>query len=148
MAKKQIRREDFDEAAILNLIAGVDAPPHFVPRTSPAAVPPEVSPPETPLPEVLAPETVATGKVPVSKEQATTCSEYEQLYLQPRKYDARITCRMDCDIRRKLRLMTQLLGDKGITVTCLMNNILYYHLQNHRAQINALIENSTKKIKL
>ena len=29
-----------------------------------------------------------------------------------------------------------------------MNNILYYHLQNHRVQINTLIENSTKKIKL
>lgn len=148
MAKKPIRREDFDEAAILNLIGGVDAPPRFVPKTSPAALPPEVSPPETPPPEVPVPDAAASGKVLVSKERAATCSEYEQLYLQPRKYDARITCRMDCDIRRKLRLMTQLLGDKGITVTCLMNNILYHHLQNHRAQINTLIENSTKKIKL
>ena len=132
MAKKTIRREDFDEAAILNLIGGVDAPPRFVPKSSPAASPPETPPPET----------------PADKERATTCSEYERLYLQPRNYDARITCRMDCDIRRKLRLMVQLLGDKGISVTCLMNNILYHHLQDHRAEINMLIENSTKKIKI
>ena len=105
MAKKTIRREDFDEAAILNLIGGVDAPPRFVPKSSPAASPPETPPPET----------------PADKER---------------------------DIRRKLRLMVQLLGDKGISVTCLMNNILYHHLQDHRAEINMLIENSTKKIKL
>lgn len=138
MARKPIRREAIDEAAIINLIGGVDAPPRFVPKTSPVAVPPEVP----------VPDAAASGKVPVSKERTAPCSEYERLYLQPRKYDTRITCRMDCDIRRKLRLMAQLLGDKGITVTCLMNNILYYHLQNHRAEINTLIENSTQKIKL
>ena len=77
-----------------------------------------------------------------------TKTEYESLFLQPRKYDARITCRLDSDIRRHLLFMVKLLGDKGISVTCLMNNILYHHLQDHRAEINTLIENSTKKIKL
>lgn len=140
MAKKSIRREDFDEAAILNLIGGVDAPPRFVPKA--ASVPP---PPETPPPERYVPD-AAAEKVPKSKDQSEAYAGYRQIYFQYRKYDARITCRLDCEIRRKLSLMVQLFGGKDLSVTCLVNNILSHHLEEHRKEIKTLIENTTKNI--
>lgn len=148
MAKKPIRREDFDEAAILNLIGGVDAPPRFVPKSSPAACPPETPPPELHEPPTVNPDSPAKPPVKVKGNAGNTKTEYENLFLQPRKYDARITCRLDCILRRKLMLMVQLLGVHDMTVTSLINNIISHHLEQYREEINTLIENSTKNIKL
>ncbi|WP_417173455.1 DUF3408 domain-containing protein [Alistipes finegoldii] len=142
MAKKQRPREEIDEALILNLIGGVDAPPTLVPKQAPATPPPETPPPERYAPDA------ATEKVPKSKDQSEAYAEYRQTYFQYRKYDARITCRLDCEMRRKLSLMVQLFGGKNLNVTCLVNNILFQHLEEHRKEINTLIENTTKNMKL
>lgn len=147
MAKKRGLYEPIDEDVIRNLIGGVDAPPRLVPKEKPAAVPQEVSPPETPPPKSHAQDTT-DGKVQKKQDHKEASVEYQQTYLQYRKYDARITCRLDCEIRRKLSLMIQLFGGKDMSVTCLINNIIYNHLEEHRNEINTLIENTTKNMKL
>lgn len=47
MVRKQERREKIDEAIIINLIGGVDAPPRLVPKQAPVKSSPEPPPQET-----------------------------------------------------------------------------------------------------
>lgn len=151
MAKKPIRREDFDEAAILNLIGGVDAPPRFVPKSSPAASPPETPPPEThPGREISTKEHAAeTESASVLKPRKGSCrgAEYERMFLCVQNCLPDTSCRIKRSTREKLSMIVRIIGQDGMTVKSYVNNILDAHLEQYRDEINELINNA-KNIKL
>lgn len=133
MTRKQIRREDFDEATILNLIAGVDAPPHFVPKLTPATEPCEDQ--ETPKAKPNAPAPMETAM----HESGNPETEYEKLFLQPRKYQSETTCRIASETYGKLCMIVRILGNNGLSVKAYVNNILNTHLEQYRDEINNLL---------
>lgn len=133
MTRKQIRREDFDEATILNLIAGVDAPPHFVPKLTPATEPCEDQ--ETPK----AKTEVTTPAAKAMQESGNPKAEYEKLFLQPRKYQSETTCRIASETYGKLCMIVRILGNNGLSVKAYANNILNTHLEQYRDEINNLL---------
>lgn len=142
MVRKQVRREDIDEALILNLIGGVDAPPRLVPNPAPAAEPPETPPPE-PLSGI---ERAAATAVPISQTRKTGTSDYERVFLQSRKCQARMICRLERDLWQKLNLVVQLLGNGKLTVPGLVNNIVQHHIATYREEISKMIKNSTNDL--
>ena len=133
MTRKQIRREDFDEATILNLIAEVDAPPHFVPKLTPATEPCEDQ--ETPK----AKTEVTTPAAKAMQESGNPKAEYEKLFLQPRKYQSETTCRIASETYGKLCMIVRILGNNGLSVKAYANNILNTHLEQYRDEINNLL---------
>lgn len=133
MARKQIRREDFDEAAILNLIGGVDASPHFAPKLTPATEPSEDQ--ETPKTKPNAPTLIETAM----QKNGTPETEYEKLFLQPRKYQSETTCRIASETYGKLCMIVRILGNNGLSVKAYVNNILNTHLEQYRDEINNLL---------
>lgn len=147
MAKKQGRYEPIDEDVIRNLIGGVDAPPRLVPKPAPAAEPPETPPPESPAdasPTEV--ERVAATAVPTSRTRKTEASDYERFFLQSRKCQARMICRLERDLWQKLNLVVQLLGNGKLTVPGLVNNIVQHHIATYREEINKMIKNTTNNL--
>lgn len=145
MAKKQVQRGRIDEALILNLIGGVDAPPRLVPKPAPAAEPPETPPPESgPSATVQEPSpTTPLGH----KDGTAKGTGYEQIFLHPRKFSPDTTCRIERGLREKLRLIVRMLGGDEMTLKGYINNIVESHLKQYRNEINELLKNS-KIIKL
>lgn len=146
MAKKSIRREDFDEAAILNLIGGVDAPPRFVPKAASAPPPPETPPPERHEPPTEKPDADTIPKKAKGTAESID-SEYKKRFLKPRKCPQESTCRVATETYENLSLIVRLLGGNGTTVKSYVNNILDAHLEQYLNDINKLISNA-KIIKL
>ena len=147
MAKKPIRREEIDEALIINLIGGVDAPPRLVPKSSPAASLPETPPTELRDPPTENPDSAATPPVKVKKDRENTKSEFERLFLKARTCQPQTTCRIAKETSDKLSIIVRMLGGNEMSLKTYVNNILDAHLEQYRDEINNLINNA-KNIKL
>lgn len=117
MVRKQERREKIDEAIIINLIGGVDAPPRLVPKQAPVKSSPEPPPQETGA------ET-CPAIAPTDKKERESGESYERLFLQPRKYHSEATCRIASETYEKLCAIVQGLGSKRMSVKAYVNNIL------------------------
>lgn len=76
----------------------------------------------------------------------TNVEEYKNTFLQPRKYQARMTCRLDCEVWEKLNLIVRFVGNGKLTIPGLVNNILQHHIEMHREGINKIIKNFTINI--
>ena len=137
MVRKQERREKIDEAIIINLIGGVDAPPRLVPKQAPMKSSPEPPPQETGA------ET-CPAIAPTDKKERESGESYERLFLQPRKYHSEATCRIASETYEKLCAIVQGLGSKRMSVKAYVNNILEDHLEQYRDEINDLLSKPRK----
>lgn len=138
MTKKQERFKMIDEASILNLIGGVDAPPRLIPKQAPATPPPEtqVESGITPSEQVTDRKSVTITKH-IKKEDRS--NQYERIFLCPQNCLPDTSCRIKRSTREKLALIVRILGSDGMTVKAYVNNILDYHLEQYRDEINDLL---------
>ena len=138
MTKKQERFKMIDEASILNLIGGVDAPPRLIPKQAPAA-----PPPETQAESGITPSEQVTDRksatITEHIKKADRGNEYERIFLCPQNCLPDTSCRIKRSTREKLALIVRILGSDGMTVKAYVNNILDYHLEQYRDEINDLL---------
>lgn len=108
--------------------------------------PPEVH--ETP--EIRETPTVKPdARTPPAKEKraaGNTKSEFEKLFLKPRKCLQESTCRIAVETNEKLSMIARSLGGSGATVKSYVNNILDAHLEQYRDEIKNLINNAKNKL--
>ena len=73
------------------------------------------------------------------QESGNPKTEYEKLFLQPRKYQSETTCRITSETYGKLCMIVRILGNNGLSVKAYVNNILNVHLEQYRDEINNLL---------
>lgn len=138
MAKKAGRYEPIDEDFIRNLIGGVDEPPRLSAKADPVPFAPE-APSAKPV----------KSQPPESKDEGATepYKAFVDQFLRPRQPAPDSTCRIERTLKEKLGLIVRMLGSEELTVKSYLNNIIAYHLEHNKEEINELFS-KPKTLKL
>lgn len=133
MTKKAGRYEPIDEDFIRNLIGKVDEPPRLSAKADPVP---------------LIPEAPSANPIETKEEGATEpYKAFVDLFLCPRQPAPDTTCRIERTLKEKLGLIVRMLGSEELTVKSYLNNIIAYHLEHNKEEINELFS-KPKTLKL